>query len=181
MTQPPEDVRWQTYPPAPEPSAPGLPGPVEPSDGPQAAALAPRGRPGYSPEDPLVLSAGGSAIKKDGVWTVPPYLSIHGDFGTIRLDFRRAQLTSQVTWVQVSGGAGTIVLILPQGWAAQLDRVTPGMGIRKSTVLEEPAPGRPLLVFSGSLGMGTFKVRYPNARDERRLARLLRREQKRSR
>jgi len=180
MTQPPEDAaRWPTYPPQPAEAPPGPELPV-PTDGPAVPAAPPVARPGYSPHDPLQLSAGGSAVKKDGVWTVPPYLSIHGDFGTVRLDFRRAQLTSQVTWVQVSGGAGTIVLILPDGWAAQLDRLTPGMGIRRSTVREEPAGDNPVLVLSGSLGMGTLKIRYPSPRDERRLRRLLRREQRRS-
>jgi len=187
MSQPPEDVRWPTYPPQPVEPAQGsqFPVPVVPSDLPLPALQEPPtpqpARAGYSPSDPLLLSAGGTSVKKDGVWTVPPYVSIHGDFGTVRLDFRRAQLASRVTWVQVSGGAGTIILILPEGWAAQLDRVAPGLGTKKSTVLEEPTGGSPVLVFTGSLGMGTLKIRYPNRRDERRLRRLLAREQRRAR
>ena len=196
MSQPPED-RWQTYPPQPAGAPPGpeLPSPGDPAPpggelalpavvgaGPALPAVPPApARPGYAPHDPLLLSAGGGTVKKDGVWTVPPYLALHGDFGTVRLDFRRAQLTSRVTWIQVSGGAGTIVLILPDGWAAQLDRVTPGLGTRKSSVAEEPVGDSPVLVLTGSLGMGTLKVRYPNRWDERRLRRLLAREQRRAR
>ncbi len=200
MSTSPEDSRWQVYPPqqpgalpgpelpvVPEPvglpTAPAVPGypavPAVPASPAGMPAIPPR--PGYSPQDPLQLSAGGSTIRKEGLWTVPPYLSLHGDFGSIRLDFRRAQLTSQVVWIQVSGGAGTIIIVVPEGWGAQLDRVTPGLGTRKSTVSEEPLPGQPLLVFSGSLGMGTFKVRHPNRYDEGRLRRLLRREQRRVR
>lgn len=186
MSQPSEEARWQTYPTEPERPGPGqeadpatpLPVPVAPSaplPGPNLT------RPGFTPHDPLQLSAGGGGIKKDGVWTVPPYLSLHGDVGSIRLDFRRAQMTSQVTWVQISGGAGTMVLIVPEGWAVQLDRVTAGMGTRKSNVAEEPTPGQPVLVLSGSLGLGTLKIRYPNYFDERRLVRMLQREQRRTR
>ncbi|MEA4944060.1 MAG: hypothetical protein VB080_06420 [Propionicimonas sp.] len=197
MSQPPEDTpRWQTYPgdaevPPPR-SAPASDGPSAPSPGvpavPPAGYPAPIpqgagsiGRPGYVPHDPLVLAAGGSGIKKEGVWTVPPYLSIHGDLGSIRLDFRRAEVTSAVIWVQVSAGMGSILLILPEGWAAQLDRLTPGIGSRKSTVAEEPVADNPVLVLSGSAGMGSIRVRYPNRRDERRLRRQLAREQKRLR
>jgi hypothetical protein len=188
MSQPPEETpRWQTYPgdPAPaRPSTPGLPAMPEPSyppvvpPGSAGVPASGRGRPGYSPHDPLVLAAGGGGIKKDGPWTVPPYLSLQGDFGSIRLDFRRAEVTSQVIWVQVSAGAGSIVIILPEGWAAQLDRLTPGWGTRKSTVAEEPIGNNPVLVLSGSAGMGSIKVRYPTKRDERRLRRLLAKERK---
>jgi hypothetical protein len=34
----------------------------------------------------------------------------------------------------------------------------------------EPAPGKPLLVIYGSLGLGSFKVRPPNRFDRRRIA-----------
>ncbi len=195
MSQPPEDSRWQVYPPQPTGAPPGSEPAVQREPGtpawlpavPQTGGLpaasgvpagppAVPGRPGYSPHDPLLLSAGGSTIRKEGVWTVPPYLSLHGDFGTVRLDFRRARLSSRVTWIQVSGGAGTLVLVVPHGWAAQVDRVTPGIGTKKSRVAEEPTGDNPVLVLTGSLGMGTLKIRYPNRWDERRLRRQLRRE-----
>lgn len=201
MSQPPEEApRWQTYPgdaTAAEPSGPPVPRepsdpPVVPPPGvpvvPQAGYPAPIpqgmggiGRPGYAPHDPLMLAAGGSGIKKEGVWTVPPYLSVQGDLGSIRLDFRRAEVTSQVIWVQVSGGVGSILIILPEGWAAQLDRLAPSWGSRKSTVAEDPVGGKPVLVLTGSMGMGSLRVRYPTAGDTRRLRRQLAREQKRLR
>ncbi len=189
MSQPPEETpRWQTYPgestpvQTPTSGVPAVPQPsyplVEPAAVPGPPGL---GRPGYSPHDPLVLAAGGGGIKKDGPWTVPPYLSLQGDFGSIRLDFRRAEVTSQVIWTQVSGGAGSILIILPEGWAAQLDRLTPGWGTRKSTVAENPVGNNPVLVLSGSAGMGSIKVRYPTRGDERRLRRLIAKEQRKLR
>jgi len=178
MAQPPQEPEWPTYqagaqsfvPDAADPGGPAALVPVP------APALPPR--PGFSPQDPLVLAAGGSTLRKDGAWTVPPYLRIHGDLGSVRLDFRRARLVSPVIQLDVSGGAGTIVLVLPVGWAAQSDRLRPGIGSRRIKVLEEPEPGQPVLVLSGSLGIGTMIVRYPNRGDERRLRRQLRREQR---
>lgn len=178
MAQPPQEPEWPTYQAgaqsfvqdAADPG--GLPALVP-------TPVSPPPRPGYGPQDPLVLAAGGSSLRKDGVWTVPPYLRIHGDLGSVRLDFRRARLVSPVIQLDVSGGAGTIVLVLPVGWAAQSDRLRPGIGSRRIKVLEEPEPGQPMLVLSGSLGIGTMIVRYPNRGDERRLARQLRREQRR--
>lgn len=190
MPQPPENQQWPTYraddtsalPDSPVGDGPAVPAVQPPVPAvPQPAGPTGLSRPGYVPHDPLQISAGGSGIKKEGVWTVPPYLSIHGDFGSVRLDFRRAEVSSRVIWVQVSGGAGSIVLILPEGWAAQLDRLTPGWGSRKSTVAEEPVGNNPVLVLSGSAGMGSIRVRYPTPRDERRLRRLLARERKRLR
>lgn len=186
MSQPPEETpRWQTYPGdagAAEPVA-GSPVPVPLPTAPVPAPTGPAGigRPGYAPHDPLVLSAGASGIKKEGIWTVPPYLSLHGDFGSIRVDFRRAEVTSRVIWVQISGGAGSIQIVIPEGWAAQLDRLGPGWGSRKSAVAEEPVGGNPVLVLSGSAGLGSINIRYPNRWDERRLRRQLAKEQKRLR
>jgi hypothetical protein len=182
MVQPPSEPRWPTYqagddstvsdsPPPGMPAVPGqAPAPLDPRFSPQ--------RPGYSPQDPLVLAAGSSTLRKEGAWTVPPYLRIAGDLGAVRLDFRRAQLTSEVIWVDISGGVGSIVMVVPEGWAAQADRLRPGMGSPKLRVVEETVAHFPLLVLTGSLGVGSLAVRYPNRRDERWLARQLRREQR---
>lgn len=166
MAQPPSEPRWPVYRPGEQAGVPAAGYPAE----------VPR-RPGYSPDDPLVLAAGGSTLKKEGTWTVPPYLRIQGDLGSVRLDFRRAQLTSQVVLVDVSAGVGSILMILPEGWAAQTDRLRPGIGSRKSTVAEDQIGDNPVLVLSGSLGVGSLVVRYPNRRDARRLERQLRRQQ----
>lgn len=201
MSQPPEETsRWQTYPGDPGPGSlprverlpaepagfwpepardlpPGVPGPLVP------APIGPAGieRPGYSPNDPLTINAGASSVRKEGVWTVPPYLSLGSGFGSILVDFRRAEVTSRVIWVQVSGGAGSIQVIIPQGWAAQTDRLGSGWGSRRSEVAEEPVGDNPVLVFSGSAALGSVMVRYPTKWDDRRLRKQLAKEEKRRR
>ncbi|MGC3956059.1 MAG: hypothetical protein QM804_17745 [Propionicimonas sp.] len=115
MSQPPPQVgRWQLY-----------PGTA------RLAPTAPRDRPaptrkGYSADDPMAIVAGMGW--KDGVWTVPPYLALHGDVAGLKVDFRRAEVTSPEIRIQVYGGGGGILLVVPEGWAAQLDRLTQGWG-----------------------------------------------------
>ena len=66
--------------------------------------------------------------------------------------------------IEVIGGAGSIVLVLPDGWAVDTDRLAKAWGSKSVKVEREPAPGKPLLMIYGSLGMGSFKVRPANAR-----------------
>jgi hypothetical protein len=65
--------------------------------------------------------------------------------------------------------------VLPDGWAADADRLHKGS--KSVKVPRDPAPGKPLLVIYGSLGLGGFKVRPPNRLDKRRSARKTRHRQ----
>ncbi|MGC3992521.1 MAG: hypothetical protein QM779_00040 [Propionicimonas sp.] len=177
MVQPPDEPRWPTYPgpeqvPAPTGPVPGVPA-AYPSSSADAVV-----RPGTSPQDPLRIAAGASGVKKVGRWLVPPYLSVHGDLGSVRLDFQLAQPTSPVIRAHVSGGVGSILIVVPQGWGVQLDRLSPGIGSMKSEVAEESTGNSPVLVLSGSLAVGSLRVRYPRGSDRRVARRWLAKEQK---
>jgi hypothetical protein len=189
MTEPdpPTDAPlWRTYPdPADNPgemvpfAAAGPPDPYRSDRDPAWPTLpAPYTPPGYTRDDPLVIAAGWSTNNKEGVWTVPPYLRLEGDMGTIKLDFQRAQPTASVIDVDVVGGAGTIKLILPEGWAARLDRLSPGLGSRHCSVSEQPLGGLPVLVLRGRVGWGTLTIRYPKPKDLRRMSRQMERERR---
>jgi hypothetical protein len=65
----------------------------------------------------------------------------------------------------VIGGAGSIVLVLPDGWAADADRLHKGS--KSVKVPRDPAPGKPLLVIYGSLGLGSFKAAAESLRQAR--------------
>ena len=125
--------------------------------------------PGYSREDPLRLEAGMGSEKRSGVWTVPPFILIKQGMGSVKLNCVEATPAAQLIEVEVIGGAGSIVLVLPDGWAADADRLHKGS--KSVKVPREPAPGKPLLVIYGSVGLGSFKVRPPNRFDKRRSAR----------
>ncbi len=132
----------------------------------------PQGPPaaGYSREDPLRLDGGMSSEKRRGVWTVPPFILINQGLGSVKLNCLEATPAAQLIEIEVIGGAGSIVLVLPDGWAADADRLSKSWGSKSVNVPREPAPGKPLLVIFGSLGMGSLKVRPPSRFEKRRIA-----------
>jgi hypothetical protein len=132
---------------------------------------------GYSREDPLRLDAGMSSEKRRGVWTVPPFLVINPGLGSVKLNCLEAIPAAQLIEIAVIGGAGSILLVLPDGWGADTDRLSKSMGSRSVKVPRDPAPGKPLLIFHGSLGLGQFKVRPPHRSELRRIARMAKRRQ----
>ncbi len=125
---------------------------------------------GYSREDPLRLDGGVSVEKRQGVWTVPPFILINQGVGSVKLNCLEAIPAAQMIEIEVIGGAGSIVLVLPDGWGVDTDRLAKAWGSRSVKVPREPAPGMPLLVFYGSLGMGSFEVRPPSGGELRCIA-----------
>ncbi len=123
---------------------------------------------GYTAEDPLRLDGGVSSEKRDGAWVVPPFLRISSGVGSVKLNCLRATPAAPVIDVEVIAGAGTVTIIVPAGWAVNDDRLGKSMGTKSIKVARTPAPGQPLLVLRGSVGMGTLKVRPPSKREERR-------------
>jgi hypothetical protein len=125
---------------------------------------------GYSRDDPLRLEGGASSEKRRGVWTVPPFIVINQQFGAVKLNFLEAVPAAQLIDIKVVGGAGSILLVLPDGWGVDAERVSKALGSKSVKVPREPAPGKPLLVLYGSLGVGRLKVRPPNRLEQRRVA-----------
>jgi Domain of unknown function (DUF1707) len=126
---------------------------------------------GYSREDPLRLDGGMSSEKRAGVWTVPPFMLINQGLGSVKLNCLEATPAAQLIEIEVIGGAGSIVLVLPDGWAVDADRLSKSWGSKSVNVRREPAPGKPLLVIYGALGLGSFKVRSTSRFDQRRIER----------
>lgn len=125
--------------------------------------------PGFSQNDPLRLDGGMSSEKREGAWTMPPFLRLSSGAGSIKLNCLQATAAAAVIDVQVIPGVGSVVIIVPEGWAANDDRLGRAMGSKTIKIPRTPAPGRPLLVLYGSVGLGSFKVRPPTRRELRRL------------
>jgi hypothetical protein len=125
---------------------------------------------GYSRGDPLRLDGGVSSEKRSGVWTVPPFIRINQGFGSVKLNCLEATAAAQLIEIEVIGGAGSVVLVLPDGCAVDADRLSKAWGSKSVKVPREPARGKPLLLIYGSLGVGSFKVRPPYRFERRRLA-----------
>jgi hypothetical protein len=131
---------------------------------------------GLSEDNPMVFQAGSETVKRSGRWSVPPYLRLRGGSGSIKLDFRQAVPLSPVIVVEVKNGLGAIKMILPRGWAVRSDGLSRSMGTCRIEVDDTPIPGLPLLIVRGKLSLGTFVMRYPTAREDRKLAKQLARE-----
>lgn len=126
---------------------------------------------GYNPGDPLTLSAGFSSARRVGEWTVPPFLRVQAGLDNVRIDCLQAHPAAGVIDLEILPGAGTVLLILPNGWAVNTDRLGKGIGSIKVKVVGVPDPGCPIFVVRGSMGIGTFKARGASRRELRRLAR----------
>jgi hypothetical protein len=108
----------------------------------------------------MLLSAGSGHTRKRGRWVVPGFLRLSASLGSSKLDCRAATTEFPVVDVEVVPSAGSVVIIVPEGWAADIDRVGRGIGSVKSTVAEQPSTGSPLLVLRGSVGLGSVTVRH---------------------
>lgn len=130
--------------------------------------------PGATWQDPLVLTARWDDVVRAGPWVVPPFLEINPVAGSVKLNFVDARAPHPVIDIHLIGGAGDAVLILPEGWGADVQRVEKGMGSITCSVAPHPVGRFPLLVVRGRASMGSLKVRHPNRFDtwqrDRRLA-----------
>ena len=150
-------AQFEPYPTAPEPVAVG-----------KVSNLI---EPGYSPNDPLILSAGWEGIKRTGSWRVPPFIRANSGVDSVKIDCLLAEHTSPVINLEVTAGAGSVKLIVPEGWGVQTDRLTKSFGSARSTVPTVPAPGYPLVVVHGGVGLGSFRARHANRWERWRLKR----------
>ncbi|HRL48388.1 MAG TPA: DUF1707 domain-containing protein [Propioniciclava sp.] len=140
-----------------------------------AALLVSASEPGWSWQDPLVLTARWDDVFRGGPWPVPPFLELNPVAGNVKLDFVDARTSTPIIDVNIIGGAGDAILVVPGGWGADVSRMDKGLGSVKSTVDARPTGTLPLLVVRGRTTLGSIRVRHPNWWDtkqrERRLGR----------
>ena len=115
--------------------------------------------PGYSVDDPLRIAAHFSSETRTGRWVVPPFIVGAPSMSNIKLDMRDAVPQSDVIRLSVEGVAGSLTLVLPEGWGVDTDRLTKGLGSVRNRVSRVPMAGYPVVVVSGSMGLGTFVAR----------------------
>ncbi len=128
---------------------------------------------GSTPEHPLRIQAGWDSVVRRGEWTIPEYLAVSPRLGSIRLDCLLARPVAPVIHLNLSAGAGSVVVIVPSGWAANIDELGHGIGSVNSRVPSEPEPGCPIIYITGSVGVGSFRVRHANWFERRRLRKVV--------
>jgi len=109
---------------------------------------------------PMVLRGGGESLVRKGEWTVPHRVEAHNKYGSTRLDFREATLSSPVTEVYVDAAWGGAEVILPEGATASVEADASWFGSLRSDVDSMRTPGAPHFVVTGTCQGGSLRVRY---------------------
>ena len=118
-----------------------------------------RQAPGYAPDDPLRISATWSSESRRGRWVVPPYVTAAPNMSNIALDLRDAVADSETIHLSVEGVAASVKLIVPDGWGIDTDRLGKGLGSIRNRIGPFALAGYPLVVVTGTGGLGTFVAR----------------------
>ena len=114
------------------------------------------------PETPrLDLRTKSGSLRRKGYWRVPSHISAKCASGSIKLDFTEAECHHREVAVQVSAKSGSVVLVVPHGWAVNLDQASAASGGVVNRIRERPTPGSPMLRVSGTVTSGVIKARYP--------------------
>lgn len=119
---------------------------------------------------PLVLKASWENELRRGRWQVPPYIRSHPAGANIELNFLEVDTDLEVIDVEVVAGMGSVIVVVPDDWAVNVDALSKSWGSVKSVVNAIPAGRKPTIRVSGSIGMGSFRARFANFLDRRRMA-----------
>ena len=133
-----------------------------PSSGAGAPTLA-QYAPAVPGGQPLVIKAKGQPVSRRGEWTVPHRVEVDARFGSVKLDFREARVSTPVVevWLDVSWGAAD--LILPEGTTAEVDVDASWFGSVRSDVDSIRRVDTTHFVITGSAQGGGLKVRHKRA------------------
>lgn len=110
---------------------------------------------------PLNLQTRSGSIKKRGYWRVPEHITAKCTSGSIKLDFTEAECPHREVLVEITAKSGSVVLIVPKGWAVDLDHAIATSGSVVNKVRERPVPAAPVLRVRGKVHSGVIKARYP--------------------
>jgi hypothetical protein len=109
----------------------------------------------------LDLKTKTGSLRKQGYWQVPSQINAECTSGSIKLDFTAAECFHREVTIKVSARSGSVVLVVPHGWAVDLDQASSASGSVTSKIRERPRPGAPMLRVSGTVTSGVIKARHP--------------------
>ena len=130
----------------------------------------PQATPGHDRFDPLVIKAGWESEIRRARWAVPPFIRCEPSMSNIELNFLEVDTDLTSIDVEIVAGMGSVTVVIPEDWAVNVDALSKTWGSVRSVVNAVPTTRRPLIRVGGSIGMGSFKARFANYFDRRRLA-----------
>jgi hypothetical protein len=124
-------------------------------DLPRAGAIA------SSSADHLELRGWLGSLSRHGEWMVPTRLSLVRRVGSVDLDLTTARFAGPVVVIELDMVRGSVDIRLPDGASASLDDVTVYGGSARDRRKNPPAEGRPHVVLTGRVVMGSVTIRGP--------------------
>jgi hypothetical protein len=110
----------------------------------------------------LVLTAKYSSLVRNGRWLVPPEVIVQNKYGSTKLDFSEAQVTSPTVHIELDSKWGSVEVIIPEHASVDLNAITEiKFGSLEDKTGSDGRPGTPRLVFSGRLHGGSLTIRHP--------------------
>ncbi|WP_231445719.1 DUF1707 SHOCT-like domain-containing protein [Brevibacterium zhoupengii] len=119
---------------------------------------------------PLVIKAGWESELRRGRWQVPPSIRCEPSMSNVELNFLEVETDLEVINVEVVAGMGSVIVVVPDDWAVNVDDLSKSWGSVKSVVNAIPEGRKPTIEVTGSIGMGSFRARFANFLDRRRMA-----------
>lgn len=114
-----------------------------------------------SAADRLELRGWLGSLRRHGQWTVPTRLALVRRVGSVNLDLTNARFAGPVVVIELDMVRGSVDIRLPEGASASIDDVTVYGGSARDRRKDPPAEGRPHVVLTGRVVLGSVNVRGP--------------------
>lgn len=109
---------------------------------------------------PLVIKGKGQTVVRKGEWTVPNRVEVDARFGSLKLDFREARISTPVVEVWLDIAWGSADLVLPEGTTAEVDVDSSWFGSVRSDVDSIRRADATHFVITGTAQGGGLRVRH---------------------
>jgi hypothetical protein len=114
-----------------------------------------------STADRLELRGWMGSLRRHGEWMVPTRLALVRRVGSVDLDLTSARFAGPVVVIELDMVRGSVDVRLPDGASASIDDVTVYGGSARDRRKTPPAEGRPHVVLTGRVVLGSVNVRGP--------------------
>ena len=128
-----------------------------------------------SAADRLELRGWLGSLRRHGEWTVPTRLALVRRVGSVDLDLTNARFAGPVVVIELDMVRGSVNIRLPDGASASIDDVIVYGGSARDRRKNPPAEGRPHVVITGRVVLGSVNIRGPRRPLLRRSGSALRR------
>ena len=111
--------------------------------------------------DRLELRGWLGSLRRRGEWTVPTRLALVRRVGSVDLDLTSARFAGPVVVIELDMIRGSLDIRLPEGASASIDDVVVYGGSARDRRRDPPAEGKPHVVITGRVVLGSVNVRGP--------------------